>query len=152
MSGDYEGLEAEKDNTDNQTASKINGKLDANSNSSNQSGATAGKTNNNLSLSANALRSQGVATEDTGSGSKVGDASKEANDQAQANTSGKGGSTMNMNAPGKKSIQAAAAVGLNITGHMAQTSVSGNITAGRVLEMLADNGWQFPAHLEVVQP
>lgn len=62
MSGDYEGLEAEKDNTDNQTASKINGKLDANSNSSNQSGATAGKTNNNLSLSANALRSQGVAT------------------------------------------------------------------------------------------
>lgn len=131
MSGDYEGLEAEKDNTDNQTASKINGKLDANSNSSNQSGATAGKTNNNLSLSANALRSQGVATEDTGSGSKVGDASKEANDQAQANTSGKGGSTMNMNAPGKKSIQAAAAVGLNITGHMAQTSVSGNITAGK---------------------
>lgn len=38
---------------------------------------------------------------------------------------------MNMNAPGKKSIQAAAAVGLNITGHMAQTSVSGNITAGK---------------------
>ena len=50
---------------------------------------------------------------------------------------------MNMNAPGKKSIQAAAAVGLNITGHMAQTSVSGNITAGKVLEMLADNDGNF---------
>lgn len=143
MSGDYENLEPYNTNKNNQTASRINQQLNENSGTANQSGETVRPADNSLSLSANVLRSQGVATESTGAGSAAGGAADLANQQAAGQTSGQGGAANNNNRTEKKSVQAAAAVGVNITKHMAKTFINGTITAGTLLELLADNDSNF---------
>ena len=142
MNGDYENLKPSNNNQNNNTASTVNNRLDANQNSSNQSGQAAQNTDNNLALSTNALRSQGVATESTESGSKAGNAADTANGQVKNNTSGQGGSANVNNTIGRKSIQAAAAVGLNITNHAAQTFINNRLKAKNI-NLIADNDGNY---------
>ncbi|NCB91906.1 MAG: hypothetical protein EOM40_04945, partial [Clostridia bacterium] len=140
LNGDYAGLN--DTNTNNQTASGINNRLNENSNNSNQSNTdTRQQANNNLSISSNVLNTQHVATESTEPGSGAGDASSTANKQVSTNTTS-GAKGQNTSAP-SNSIQVAAAVGLNITNHIAKTLISGNLVAQKSLSLIADNDGNF---------
>ncbi|MDO4545395.1 MAG: hypothetical protein Q4C25_04495, partial [Bacillota bacterium] len=142
LNGDYQGLR--DNNTNNNTATTVNGSLNNNSNNSNQSGQSGRQqANNNLSASSNVLNTQNVSTESTGDGSKAGGAANTANQQNQSNSSGKGGSINTQNASPAKSIQVAAAVGLNITNHRAVTQVNGSIDSAKQLMLLSDNDGNF---------
>jgi hypothetical protein len=136
LNGNYTNSDTTTTNTNNNTAGRINGEL--NNNNSTQSGGTNNtQANNNLPLSSNALRSQDTGTESTPDGA-TGNAQNQVN-----NNAGTGTLPTSQGAPtqGQK-IQVAAAVSVNITHHIANASVLGDLSANSIA-VLADNDGNF---------
>ncbi len=137
LSGDYTDTETTNDN--NQTATTINGQLDQNSNSENDN--TPPASNNNAPLSANALNAFDVSTQsnpDTSEGSNAVSGNASALDG--------GGVAAEPGAQDQQSqkIRVAAALGLNITLHDANATISGSLTAAAI-SLLAENNGNFKA-------
>ena len=118
----------EDKNSNNDTAKKINAKLDKKQASDGQ------KADTDKALSTNALRNQNVTTED---GSSADDATKDAAAENKEAT-GKD-ATGSGNKGDKQSYQVAAALGLTITDHAAETVVTGNISAKNDIRVSSEN-------------
>jgi len=129
--GDYSKLHNDTgtQNQNNQTAGKVNGKLNENSTETNDG------TNNALPVSTNALRTQNASTESTPD-----QATNKGLDSANGNVDG-GVANQAPTAQSMK-VQVAAAVGLNITNHKAHATIAGNLSA-KTLRLLADNDGNF---------
>ena len=124
-------------NTQNNTASHVNDRLNQNAND-NGNGAPGAQTSssNNLSTSTNALRTQNVSSGTTP------DTSASQNAVNKANPTGKTGANTSV-APGgtqNQSVQVAAAVALNITNHKAVNTVNGSIKAGDTVTVVVRDG------------
>ncbi len=115
---------------DNETLEEINGNLDAHENSE-QDGAPS--TNQNASLSANVLSSQDASTESSPDQSEG---------EAAADRSGSSANLSGSSTVSKTKIRIAAAVALNITEHIAQATVRGDIASADV-QVLAENKGNF---------
>ena len=135
LNGNYSNSDTTTNNSNNQTAGKINGELNKNNNS--ESGANTNQSNNNLPLSTNALRSQDASTTGTPN-SATGEAQNNVNSNAGTSTipTSQGAQTQ-----GQK-IQVAAAVAVNVTHHCATASMLGDLQASAI-SVLAENNGNF---------
>ena len=117
-------------NKDNQTADKINERMDK---KKAEGGESSSK---NLSLSSNALRNQNVTTNGE-------DAGSEGTDEALSQIKENNGTNLGKTGSDSKSkVQVAAAVGVTVASHEAAVNV-GRITAGGSVEATAENTGNF---------
>ena len=135
-SGEYwnsSSSDSSDDKKDNKTADNINSKLDKNSDKEDGE-----KANSNAALSTNVLRTQNVGdkTSTNGANDDIKEAGTEANGATDQNLEMKNGSE-------GSSVQVAAAVGLTISKHKVNTSVSGKINAANGINILANNEGNF---------
>ncbi len=126
----FDGKTDGGDNKKNDTADKINARMDK---KKSQDGENSSK---NLSLSSNVLRNQNVTTEDESAG---GEGTNEALTQIQENT----GTTLGGSGEKTKSkVQVAAAVGVTVASHDASVEV-GKVTASGAISATAENTGNF---------
>ena len=137
LNGNYSNSDTTTTNNNNATAGKINGEMNSNNNTE-SGGTNTTQSNNNLPLSSNALRSQDASTTNTP-------------DSATGNAQGQGEQQRRNFPPpplrrarrhrGRK-YRLPAAVSVNITHHIANASVLGDLSAGTIA-VLADNDGNF---------
>ncbi len=122
----------EKKNSENETAKKLNKRLDDKKDKDGEDSSTS------LSLSSNALRSQNTQTQDASAGNEGGgEAEKQIKDATGVDVNATKDEEDN------KKFQVAAAVGVSVTDHEAHTTVSGSIIAGRGVSATAENTGNF---------
>ncbi len=129
LDGSY--LDKAEDKKDNNTANKVNDRLNEKNTDGKGKQAKGGQ-----SVSSNALRSQAVETQNGEEGSsETGSAMSEVSSQA--------GSTLGVNKKQEKTkVEVAAAVGITIASHEASTAV-GKIVANKKIETTSENTGNF---------